>query len=100
MPDGPLVSWSAALWRWPVIFWLQRLIQQALTQGENFVPRKDDITPKDSDSLPNPLYCFTPLIGGIVLILFGAPAFGYLSALIVALAGGIALTYLLKLPLL
>jgi len=76
-------------------FWLQRLIQQALTQGENFVPRKDDITPKDSDSLPNPLYCLLPLLAVLFLSFLGHQHLGT-SALIVALAGGIALTYLLN----
>ncbi len=76
-------------------FWLQKLIKKAITQGECFQGRQDDPNPMDTHSLPNPKLGLLPLFCVLFITFIGHEKFGT-SALILALSGGIALTYLIN----
>ncbi|WP_404468762.1 GntP family permease [Sutcliffiella horikoshii] len=75
-------------------WWLKRMISKAVGRGETFVSRDSDPTMDSERPLPNPFLSFIPLI--VVLVI------SYIfhddlkqSALIIALLGGIIMTYIL-----
>lgn len=76
-------------------WWLKKMITKAVSKGEGFVSRKTDPTADTRKELPNPLLSMVPLLVVLIISFIFHDSLGT-SALIIALSGGIAATYLLN----
>ncbi|RBW69225.1 GntP family permease [Bacillus taeanensis] len=75
-------------------WWLKRMINKAVANGERFSAREDDPVVKEK-ALPHPLLGLVPLIVVLILSFIFHDSLKQ-SALIIALLGGIIATYLLN----
>ncbi|TYR82080.1 GntP family permease [Priestia megaterium] len=74
-------------------WWLKRLITRAVKNGERFIAREKDPKAEEDQVLPNPLISLIPLLVVLVISFIFHDSLKQ-SALIVALLGGIIVTYL------
>jgi H+/gluconate symporter-like permease len=94
----PYAAWEVSLLvsAFMAIFgylWMQRLLVQAVANGECFEARPGDAADCDRSRMPNPFVCMLPLIAVLGVSFFFHERLGT-AALIVALFSGLALTYL------
>lgn len=76
-------------------WWLKKMINKALANGERFVARATDETQETRKDLPNPLLSMIPLAVVLIISFIFHNNLGT-SALIIALSGGILATYLIN----
>nr|WP_279576981.1 GntP family permease [Planococcus ruber] len=76
-------------------WWLKKMINKALANGERFVARATDETQETRKDLPNPLLSMIPLAVVLIISFIFHNSLGT-SALIIALSGGILATYLIN----
>ncbi|QFT90272.1 fructuronate transporter [Bacillus sp. THAF10] len=75
-------------------WWLKRMISKAVGRGETFVSRDSDPTIDGERPLPNPFLSFIPLAVVLIISFIFHDSLKQ-SALIIALLGGIIMTYIL-----
>ncbi len=76
-------------------WWLKKIINKAMANGEHFVERDTDVKVEARTELPNPLLSMIPLLV-VLVISFVFHDSLKTSALIIALTGGIVSTYLIN----
>ncbi|MCM3316905.1 SLC13 family permease [Rummeliibacillus stabekisii] len=76
-------------------WWLKKMINKALANGERFVSRETDILTETRIDLPNPILSIVPLLV-VLIISFAFHKLLGTSALIIALTGGILASYLIN----
>jgi len=96
----PYAGWEVSIFVAVFMFlfgywWLKRMISKAKKNGEKFVARESDPSAEVRKTLPSPLLSVIPLFVVLGISFFFHQLLGT-SALIIALAGGIAATYLLN----
>lgn len=76
-------------------WWLKKMINKAIANGEHFVARSTDETQETRKDLPNPLLSMVPLLVVLIISFVFHDILGT-SALIIALSGGILATYIIN----
>ena len=76
-------------------WWLKKMINKAMANGEHFVARSTDETQETRKDLPNPLLSMLPLLVVLIISFIFHDILGT-SALIIALSGGILATYIIN----
>jgi H+/gluconate symporter-like permease len=94
---SPYAAWEVSLGVSVVMavigyVWMQRMLKNAIANGEHFVERETDGDDVDRSTLPNPLLCVLPLAAVLAVSFFFHEKLGT-AALIVALFSGVLLTY-------
>ncbi|MCM0625493.1 SLC13 family permease [Lysinibacillus sp. OL1_EC] len=76
-------------------WWLKKMINKALANGERFVSRETDVFTSSRTDLPNPILSVVPLLVVLIISFTFHNSLGT-SALIIALTGGILASYLIN----
>lgn len=96
----PYAGWEVSIFAavFMMIFgywWLKKMINKAIANGEHFIARSTDETQETRKDLPNPLLSMIPLLVVLIISFFLHQKLGT-SALIISLSGGILATYLIN----